>query len=185
VLERTLRLADGHRHLVRAVQAVLEASEGTHAGIRRGHGARVARFAWRIGDALALPEGRLRELEVAASLHDVGKIGLAQLSGASSEHAAWGAALLETATPFAHLAPAVRHHHDRWDGRGNPGGLSREDLPLAARIIAVCSALDHLTSPAEGPARSLPDAIAEIQRSAGTVYDPSVADALRRAYPVS
>ncbi len=179
VLDRTGRLEDAHRHLVHAIQAILETIEG--GGDVRGHCTRTARHSLMVGRRMGLSEGRLRDLELAASLHDLGKIGTADLrpDQIEEQHAEWGAALLETATAFAHLAPAVRFHHARWDGAGERCERQGEDLPLAARIIAVCNALDHLTMP--GPngrsRRSLGAALAAMESDRGA-FDPTVLDAL-------
>ncbi len=181
VLDRTGRLEDGHRHLVHAIQAILETVEGGD-GLR-GHCTRTARHATLVGRSMALSEGRLRDLELAASLHDLGKIGTCDLraSQVAEQHAEWGAALLETATAFAHLAPAVRFHHARWDGAGTNGERRGEDLPLAARIIAVCDALDHQMAPTAGgmKGRSLGAALCALEAQEGA-FDPAVMAALRR-----
>jgi len=80
------------------------------------------------------------------------------------------------------LAPLIRAHHERWDGRGYPAGLSGADIPLGARIIAVADAYGAMTT--DRPYRAARDvawALAELRRCAGTQFDPAVVDALERA----
>ena len=77
-----------------------------------------------------------------------------------------------------HLAPFVRHHHERWDGRGYPDCLKEDDIPLEARILAVCDAAEAMSS--DRPYRkgmSLEEVIAEVRRCSGTQFDPYVANA--------
>lgn len=182
LLDRTGRLEDGHRHLIHAIQAILETTEGGDRS--RGHGTRTARFAVKVGLHMGLSESRLRDLEIAASLHDLGKIGAAGLSGDAvrEQHAVWGAALLETTTTFSHLAPAVRFHHARWDGVGNPAGWSGEDLPLAARIIGACNAFEHQTAVRERGRTALnPRRALKALRNQEGAYDPAVLAALERS----
>ncbi len=178
LLERARRLSAQHRHLVGSLEAVVEAAELS--GARRGHGSRTSRLAARVAEAMGLPEFRVRDVEIAATLHDIGCLGTQSIRGerGDCEHAAWGAALLETSTAFAHLAPIVRHHHDPWDGPGRSG----EDLPLGARIVSVCDAFDHLTFPIRGRALPVIEALDRLQGEAGRAYDPSVLSALRRTY---
>lgn len=123
----------------------------------------------------------------AALLHDIGKIGIPdailQKRGrlSSSEraiikhHPQVGAQLLETSPFLQELIPAIRHHHERWDGEGYPDGLAKQNIPLEARIIAVAEAYAAMVT--EHPyqvSRTSSDALAELQRCAGTQFDPAV-----------
>jgi HD-GYP domain-containing protein (c-di-GMP phosphodiesterase class II) len=77
------------------------------------------------------------------------------------------------------VAAWVRHHHERWDGTGYPDGLAGEEIPLGARIVLVADAFDAMTSDSvHRPARSAEEALAELQRGAGTQFDPAVVAAL-------
>ncbi len=142
---------------------------------------------------LEMPTERMEPLRQAGFLHDIGKIGVseeilhkpARLTPEEYEiiktHAALGGEFLETCGALRHLAPFVRHHHEWWDGKGYPDCLAGEDIPLEARILAVCDAAEAMAS--DRPYRkgmSLPEIIAEIDKCAGTQFDPLVARAFIR-----
>ena len=96
-------------------------------------------------------------------------------------HAAIGGELVERIDAFAHLAPAVRASHERWDGGGYPDGLAGEDIPLAARIIAACDTYDAIvTDRPYRAARTPREACAELRRVAGTQLDAGVVDGAHR-----
>jgi two-component system, cell cycle response regulator len=124
-------------------------------------------------------------------LHDVGKIAVPSeillKPGPLSEeewvtmrsHAAAGGELVARIDAFAHLAPAVRASHERWDGAGYPDGLSREEIPLAARIIAACDSYDAIvTDRPYRRGRSGAEACEELERVAGSQLDPAVVAAV-------
>ncbi len=152
-----------------------------------GHGRRVARYSVMIAREIGLRGAILQEIEQAARLHDIGKIGwadailrkpapLTKEEFASVRcHPEAGAQLLESIPGLRFLAPAVRHHHERYDGTGYPQGLGGERIPLTARIIAVADALDALTT--ERPyhaAQPMDMAIAELRHEAGAAFDPAI-----------
>jgi putative nucleotidyltransferase with HDIG domain len=159
------------------------------------HSRAVAELSGEVADELGLDAASRQEVEIAALLHDIGKLALMEqivdkpdgLDAGEVEliktHPVHGQALLERAgKPFADVAPIVRSCHERWDGTGYPDGLAGEDIPLAARIIFCCDAYDAMTSDrpystAVSPTRAL----AELWASAGTQFDPHVASALVRA----
>ncbi len=155
------------------------------------HSMRVAALAESVGRRLRMDRAELRRLRDGAMLHDLGKLGIAPrilgkrtpLSGderrAVEHHSEIGARVLAAVPDLAALEPIVRAAHERWDGSGYPDGLSGERIPRAARVIAVCDAFDTMTSEhAYRPAMSLPEALAELRRHAGTQFDPAVVDAL-------
>jgi putative two-component system response regulator len=146
--------------------------------------------------ALEFDEARTRCAAMAAFLHDIGKIALpdrllhqprqhfsAQEWRLLHQHAALGADIVEASPWLADLAPAIRHHQERWDGTGNPDGLAGEAIPLEAleaRLIAVAEAYHAMIS--EQPyqaARSAADALDELERRAGTQFDPVLVPVLR------
>jgi HD-GYP domain-containing protein (c-di-GMP phosphodiesterase class II) len=142
-----------------------------------------------IATELGLPAERIAPLRQAGLLHDIGKIGVsehilhkpAKLTPEEYEqvktHANLGAEFLETSRGLRHLAPFVRHHHERWDGRGYPQGLIGEQTPLEARILAVCDAVEAMAS--DRPyqrAMALEEIIVEVRRGRGTHFDPMLAD---------
>lgn len=158
-----------------------------------GHAARVAEYAAALADELGLAARRIEQVRQAALLHDLGKIGIPEqvLSkpGPLSDveysqvkmHVTIGATFLETSPGLRHLAPFVRHHHERWDGAGYPAGLRAAHIPLEARILAVCEAVETLLSPQPyRAALSLAETLAEIERCAGTQFDPQIVAALSR-----
>lgn len=152
-----------------------------------GHGRRVAFYAHRIARAMDLPVAEANSVREAALLHDIGKIGIpdailtkpgklgAEESRAIQQHPAMGAGIVESIPLLAHLAPAVRHHHERFDGGGYPDGLDGRHIPLAARIIAVADVLDALSSDRSyRGSMSLDAAVAEIGKASGKHFDPQI-----------
>jgi len=157
-----------------------------------GHQGRVARLTASVAPALALPENEVPAVLQASYLHDVGKLAVpeALLSkpGHPNEkewrvirrHTLAGERILLDAGTLPLCAELVRSSHERFDGDGYPDGLSAEQIPLGARIIAVCDAYDAMTSarPYRRTVMSDRSAIAELRRSAGTQFDPAVVEAL-------
>ncbi|MHB8191644.1 MAG: HD domain-containing phosphohydrolase [Ferrimicrobium sp.] len=159
-----------------------------------GHSRRVSDYARAIAERIGLKGEELELVAAAGLLHDIGKIGipdsiLGKPDKLSNEeraimmtHSALGAAIVTRAGPLDRLSPLIRHHHERWDGDGYPDGLKAEAIPLGARIIAISDTLDAITS--DRPyraARSNADALAEIERCAGSQFDPSLVEHLRAA----
>jgi HD-GYP domain-containing protein (c-di-GMP phosphodiesterase class II) len=134
------------------------------------------------------------ELEIAARLHDVGKIKVPDtvlnkpgpLDGDEAEvirrHATWGAETLARIPGLEAVATVVRFHHERWDGSGYPEGLQGARIPLASRIISVCDAYAAMICDRPyRPAMDLDAAIGEVCGASGTQFDPSVVEALVEA----
>jgi HD-GYP domain-containing protein (c-di-GMP phosphodiesterase class II) len=155
------------------------------------HGEDVAVLAERVALRMALSNTLARDVRYAAMLHDVGKVAvpseiLLKPGPLTDEewvtmrsHAAIGGELVARIGAFAHLAPAVRASHERWDGGGYPDGLAGEQIPLAARIIAACDTYDAIvTDRPYRPARTPREACEELRRVAGTQLDTGVVDAL-------
>jgi HD-GYP domain-containing protein (c-di-GMP phosphodiesterase class II) len=155
------------------------------------HGEDVAVLAERVALRMSLSNTQARDVRYAAMLHDLGKVAvpseiLLKPGPLTDEewvtmrsHAAIGGELVGRIDAFAHLAPAVRASHERWDGGGYPDGLVGEQIPLAARIIAACDTYDAIvTDRPYRPARSPSEACAELRRVAGAQLDTSVVDAL-------
>ncbi|MEX0801524.1 MAG: HD domain-containing phosphohydrolase [Dehalococcoidia bacterium] len=149
------------------------------------HVDRVASYAYAIGQRMALGPARLRELVLAAQLHDIGKIGLPAYILAKpgklteeewwiiKQHPAKGWEIVSRAHRLRSLADIIRHHHERYDGSGYPDALKSEEIPLEARIISTADAFDAITS--ERPYRAamtLADAKAELERVSGSQLDP-------------
>ncbi len=151
------------------------------------HAYAVSDSATAIAQAWGLSQQDTVRIGLAALLHDIGKIAVADrlvskstpLSSQESlllqEHAVIGAQILEACPFLYNLIPAVRSHHERWDGHGYPDHLAGEDIPLAARIIAVAEAYDALQrdSPYQS-VRSPQQALEELHNEAGSQFDPAV-----------
>ncbi len=153
------------------------------------HSQRVADLAARTARRLGLPDEEVELTRLAASLHDLGKLAIPEeilrKPGPLTEpermvlerHPQIGFRMLES-LGVDPVAEWVLHHHERWDGSGYPDGLPGENIPLGARIIFVADAYDAMTSERVYRRRVTPDqAIQELQRCAGTQFDPEIVDA--------
>ncbi|BDG02004.1 HD-GYP domain-containing protein [Anaeromyxobacter oryzae] len=180
-------LERGYLETIRSLASAIDAKDP----YTRGHADRVAALAVEIGRELGLPAEALSALEYAGILHDVGKIGipdaiLAKKTPLSSDemalvrgHPRIGAEIVGGVAFLAAAVPAIRSHHERWDGAGYPDQLAGEAIPLVARIVSAADVWDACTSDrpyqkALGPA----DAAAVVGTLRGTQLDPSVHDAL-------
>src|SRR5262249_10758234 len=157
-----------------------------------GHSRRVQQFSLIIARALGLSEREIKQVGRAALLHDVGKIHekyagvlskqdklTAEEWAIIQDHPVDGANLVATMTRLRDLVPAVRHHHENWDGTGYPDRIAGAAIPLAARIIRFADTIDAMTT--ERPYRHpLTEAQvrAEVIRCRGTQFDPHIADRL-------
>jgi diguanylate cyclase (GGDEF)-like protein/putative nucleotidyltransferase with HDIG domain len=183
----SLRLA--HVETVVLLAAAAEAHD--HTTGRHLHEIRVITKA--LAEELGYSSEDAEALGLATVLHDIGKISVPDYilanPGALSEeewrvmkqHTIWGAEFLAGRAEFAAAAEIAKSHHERWDGSGYPDGLSGEDIPRTATIVAVADALDALIS--DRPyrkGRSIPDAVAEIEESSGKQFSPVVVEALTR-----
>lgn len=154
----------------------------------RGHSTRVARMAHAVGARLGCDEARLGLLRLGGALHDVGKLVVSEavlskpgpLTPAEVAevrgHPEAGARLVALDRTLRPALPGVLYHHERWDGGGYPTGRAGAEIPLEARILAVADCFDAMTS--DRPYRdALPadEAIEEVDRCAGTQFDPDVA----------
>ncbi len=179
---------------IRALAAALDARDSYTAG----HSDRVSALSVIIGRQMRLSDVDLEVLRLGALLHDIGKIGLndeilgkrgaltAEEFEQIKRHPVVGARILRQ-VPFLepHL-PIVELHHESPDGRGYPFGLRGDAIPLAARIVHVADAYDAMTSArAYRPARDTSEACVELQRFAGTQFDPACVEALLQAIPPS
>jgi putative nucleotidyltransferase with HDIG domain len=160
-----------------------------------GHSRRVSKYAVAIARVLGLTEGEIKNVSTAALLHDVGKIYekyapilaspgrlTAEQWSTMQEHPADGANLVNTISRMRELVPAVRHHHENWDGSGYPDRIAGEAIPLASRIIMFADTVDAMTS--ERPYRaalSEADVRNEILKGRGTQFDPAITDRLLTA----
>ncbi|HUZ15300.1 MAG TPA: HD-GYP domain-containing protein [Gaiellaceae bacterium] len=154
-----------------------------------GHGARVSALAEPVALRLGWDRERVRTLRTAAPLHDVGKVKvrpqvLSKPGPLTPEerkeiqvHPTAGAQLVLPLQRFHDALPYVLFHHERWDGAGYPAGLSKRRIPAEARILAVADSFDAMISErAYRAALSHDEALAEVERGAGTQFDPVVAE---------
>jgi HD-GYP domain-containing protein (c-di-GMP phosphodiesterase class II) len=164
----------------------------------RGHSERVTSLTVLLGESLGLAEEELKNLNYAARLHDVGMVAvdaeLIRRDGPISEterrriamHTTIGEEMLRPHGLSEEGLRGVRHHHERYDGNGYPDGLSGEEIPLLARIIAVVDVYDALTSTRSyRAALSHREALEELQRMAGSELDPHLVDRFVRLYHIS
>jgi response regulator RpfG family c-di-GMP phosphodiesterase len=153
-----------------------------------GHSDRVATYAMYLATRLGLPPDMIEIVRQSALMHDIGKIGCVmnlnkpgKLTQDEYEvfkkHPGYGKDIIDPIKFLHPLIPGVHLHHERWDGRGYPLGLKGNDVPLIARIISVADTYDAMTSD-RAYRRALPHEVAvnEIERCAGTQFDPEVAD---------
>jgi putative nucleotidyltransferase with HDIG domain len=154
----------------------------------RGHSARVTQLAEAIARRLGWDDGRLASLRVGGPLHDIGKLALSddvlcKEGGLDEEefeqireHPKIGAKILLRFAAYREALPYVLYHHERWDGNGYPTGKAGDEIPLEARLLAVADAFDAMTS--DRPYRRAlthAEALAEVERCAGTQFDPEIA----------
>jgi diguanylate cyclase (GGDEF)-like protein/putative nucleotidyltransferase with HDIG domain len=162
-----------------------------------GHSRRVQQLALAIGRELGLSQAELDLLGHAALFHDIGKLAIPDsilLKPASltddewalmQRHADEGARIIDRLGFLGDAVPAIRHHHERFDGTGYPDRLKHEEIPLGARIIHVADALDSmLTTRIYRAARPLEEALAELRSAAGTQFCPRCVAALDRILPL-
>jgi len=178
-------LQDAYLATVRSLAAAVDAKDS----YTRGHSDHVARYATLIAEWMGLSHDQRVALEMAAYLHDIGKIGVPEdillkpgtLTDEEMEqmrhHPLIGANILRpVAFPWA-INPVVRHHHEAWDGTGYPAGLRGDEIPLLARILTVADSFEAMT--ADRPYRagmSVDQALEELASCSGTQFDPRIVE---------
>jgi HD-GYP domain-containing protein (c-di-GMP phosphodiesterase class II) len=175
---------------IRALAAAIDAKSP----YTRGHSERVSEYAVAIARQLGLDEGDQKKLEISALLHDVGKIGIddailvkpdtltEQEFAQMRAHPLKGSAIVSPIKRLRDMLPGIRSHHENWSGGGYPDGLSGEEIPLVARIIAAADVFDAMTThrPYQ-TAMSLEYVFTRMRELAGARLDPSVVDAFLAA----
>ncbi len=161
----------------------------------RGHVERVTAYAHTLGVQLGLNKRELDHLRFGSILHDIGKIFIHETMLFKSrplnpndwceikKHPLAGAEMIKDVPFLSPAMPIVRHHHERWDGKGYPDGLKGEAIPLTARIVAVADSFDAITI--DRPyrkSRTPEEAYREIVRLSGAQFDPQVVAAFQRAW---
>ncbi|MEA2333972.1 MAG: hypothetical protein QOG40_462, partial [Solirubrobacteraceae bacterium] len=189
-VHRAMLVADLEQTFTTTLTALMSTVEAKDV-YTASHEQDVADLSRRVALRLGMDATRAGDVRHAALLHDVGKVAvpseiLLKPGPLSDEewvamrgHAAAGGTLVASIPAFAHLAPAVRASHERWDGGGYPDGLAGERIPLAARIIAACDTYEAIvTDRPYRPARTPSQAAEELRRVAATQLDARVVGAL-------
>jgi HD-GYP domain-containing protein (c-di-GMP phosphodiesterase class II) len=173
--------AEIYHEIIECLVTALEAKDA----YTKGHSSRVADLSYQLGELAGVRGDDLEDLHMAAHLHDIGKIGipdrilnkngplLPEEVSVLRQHPAIGCQILSQSRHLLDLAKIVRHHHERWDGRGYPDGLRGAEIPLSSRIIAVCDAIDAMAS--VRPYRSAlgrEQCLRELQNNSGKQFDP-------------
>jgi len=160
-----------------------------------GHAARVTALAEMTGRWLGWDDARLAALRLGSFLHDIGKLAISEhvlgKPGPLTEaeraeirlHPSAGALLIEPVPAVRAALPCVLYHHERWDGRGYPSGRATTDIPIEARLLAIADAFDAMTSRRPyRPAIAPEQALLELERCAGTQFDPGLVQAFGVAW---
>jgi len=161
----------------------------------RGHSDRVSRISVLIAKELAMDPREVRHVEIGSLLHDVGKIGIddrilrkptvltEEEYRYMKQHPEKGASMLAPIKNMKDMNPAVKHHHERWDGGGYPSGLKGEEIPLIARIVNVADTFDAMTTnrPYQ-KSMSYEKAVARLRELSGTAHDPQMVEIVAKLY---
>ncbi len=191
VEKKTQKISEQHEKLEKISMQIVTALSGAIDAkdtYTNGHSTRVAEYSAKLAKCMGLSETQQNDIYMMGLLHDVGKIGVpdAIINKPSRlnqdeymeimNHPVMGARILKSITEFPKMVTGARWHHERYDGSGYPDGLSGEEIPLEARIIAVADAYDAMSS-----RRSYRDILAqdvireELEKGSGTQFDPAVA----------
>ncbi len=183
--ESNEKLEQAYLDIVQTLRYTVEAKDT----YTRGHSDRVSEYSVLLGRKVGLPEDQIKLLKIGGLFHDIGKIGIPDsillkpgklTDDEYSEiknHPSIGAHILSSATMFKDIIPIVKHHHEKYNGKGYPSGLAGEDIPYLARIAAIADTFDAMTS-----RRSYRDKLDleyvknEIRNCKGTQFDPQLAD---------
>lgn len=161
----------------------------------REHSNRVSAYGVLIARQLQLDSSVVEAIQFGGLLHDIGKIGIpdqvlnkpGRLTDEEFKvmkgHSSLGAGILRRVESLTHLVPLVLYHHERFDGRGYPEGLSGKKIPLGARILNVADSFETITSDrVYHKARSFEEGLAEIRRCSGGQFDPEMVDAFEKVF---
>ena len=173
-----------HNAIVSSIMAALYArSQETEE-----HGQRLTQWTRMLGEAMGLSQSMLDDLMLFSMLHDIGKVGIhdrilnkpgpltAEEWQIMKTHSEIGQRIASSTPELEHIADWILTHHEKWNGQGYPRGLAKEEIPLPARILSIADAYDAMTQDRiYRPAMSAQDALAEMERCAGTQFDPEIA----------
>lgn len=177
------KLYQGYMRTLEALTGALDARDG----IDSGHSRRVANLVASLAETMGVSHEERERIKLAAHLHDVGKVLISdQILGKPGkltdqeyyfirQHPEMGEGIVDGVEFLKEIKLHIRHHHERFDGKGYPDGLSGEEIPLGARMIAIAEAYDCITSDCTfQPKKDLKDATEEIEREAGTQFEPEI-----------
>ncbi len=194
VVVNTNLYADLENFIINLVKSMISAVEAKDV-YTRGHSERVSRMCIYMAESLGLIEVDKKNLEWAAILHDVGKIGVPESILCKEgpldvdeyeiikQHPLKGSEILEHIEQFRDVIPGVLHHHESYDGSGYPSGLKGEEIPFYARIISIVDTFDSITT--SRPYRKKDEyekAISVIEELAGTQFDPYLVHKFKEVY---
>lgn len=155
----------------------------------KGHSERVAAMTYELSRKLGIKGIELENIHIAAHLHDIGKIGVPDKALNKKgkllpheweyikAHPKIGFDILSKSKKLKHISKMVLYHHERWDGKGYPNGISGEDIPMGSRIIAICDSIDAMTS--DRPYReamSFEECMKEIFMNKSLMFDPVIVE---------
>ncbi|MDA8221090.1 MAG: HD-GYP domain-containing protein [Desulfitobacterium hafniense] len=179
---------DMRENYLNTVEALVQALEAKDT-YTSGHSARVGKLAVAVAEGIKMSEEKIEFLKYAAALHDVGKIGVSEAIlnkegelldvewEAIRNHPVIGQTIIKGIKFLFDIGQVVRHHHERFDGKGYPDGIQGEEIPLESRIIAVADTYDAITSDRSyRKGRTHDEAIAELKRVAGSQLDPKIVE---------
>jgi HD-GYP domain-containing protein (c-di-GMP phosphodiesterase class II) len=174
---------------VQALTAAIDAKDR----YTRGHSERVAHLSGLLAREIGMSDEQVEDVRIAGLVHDVGKIGVPEAVltkqgrlteveyDAIKRHPQIGYGILRDIRPLENVLPGVLHHHERWDGKGYPSGLSNEQIPLQARIIAIADTFDAMSSTRSyRPAMARDKVLAELRACAGSQFDPDMVPSFMR-----
>jgi putative nucleotidyltransferase with HDIG domain len=174
-----------YHEIIECIACALDAKDPYTAG----HSQRVSDMTLRVCRLIELNENQIEQIHIAAHLHDIGKIGVpdkilnkpGKLNDEEWEsikkHPHIGAEILSKSAHLNELKNIVLYHHERFDGRGYPSGLTGEKIPLGSRIIAICDSIDAMTSTRSyRKEHTFEYCYKEIQKNLGIMYDPVIGE---------
>ena len=191
LMESYRRLEESSLEAIESLNATVDAKDPYTAG----HSARVQRVALAVAEELGVPRERLDAVRFGGLFHDIGKIAVPDRiltkPGALDDaeylsiqrHPADGAEIVSHFGRLREAVPLIRHHHERWDGKGYPDRLSGDDVPLEAYVVGLADAWDAMTT--DRPYRTamtVDEAAVEVRRCRGTQFAPRVVDAFFAAF---
>ena len=183
LVDSKAKLENAYMGTVEALRLAVDAKDT----YTKGHSDRVAYYAKALAKEIGLTEHEQERIYIGGLFHDIGKIGvpdeILKKTGKLTEdeysevknHPLIGYQIISAASIFEDISSIVKHHHERYDGRGYPSKLAKNDIPLYARIVAVADAFDAMTSDRNyRPRLTLKETLNEVQKNCGTQFDPEL-----------